>query len=158
VYVSFYKGLGGVAGGMLLGQQDVIAEAREWRHRHGGTLFNLWPYAAAALAGLRIRLPRMAVAYEHARAIAAALGDVDGVEITPDPPQVPMMHLALRTSAEDLIAGVRRLATEEKLWTWGGSSPADVPGYRKVELYVGDATLALKPAEIVRAVRALLPA
>ena len=30
-------------------------EAREWRHRHGGTLFELWPYAAAGLAGLRLR-------------------------------------------------------------------------------------------------------
>jgi len=158
VYVSFYKGLGGVAGGMLLGQEDVIAEAREWRHRHGGTLFNLWPYAAAALAGLRIRLPRMAATYEHARAIAAALGEIEGVEVTPDPPQVPMMHLSLRTSAEDFIAGVRRLASDQKLWTWASSSQSDTPGYRRVELYVGDATLALKPNEIAAAVRALLPA
>ena len=157
VYVSFYKGLGGAAGGMLLGPEDVIAEAREWRHRHGGTLFNLWPYAAAALAGLRIRLPRMGAAYEQARAIAAELTKIDGVMVTPDPPQTPMMHISLQTTAEDFAAGVRRLATEEKLWTWSGSSPTDVPGYRKAELYVGDASLELTPQEIATAVRALLP-
>ena len=85
VYVSFYKGIGGTAGGMLLGTDDVIAEAREWRHRHGGTLFNLWPYAASALAGLRLRLPRMQRAYDHAQAIAAELQPIDGVTVVPAP-------------------------------------------------------------------------
>jgi threonine aldolase len=157
VYVSFYKGLGGVAGGMLLGEDDFITEAREWRHRHGGTLFNLWPYAATALAGLRNRLPRMPAGYKHARAIAAELAKVDGVQLVPDPPQTPMMHILLQTTDEQFNAGVRRLATEEKLWTWGRPTPADAPGHYWVELNVGDATLALTPAEVVGAVRALLP-
>jgi threonine aldolase len=156
VYVSFYKGMGGVAGGMLLGAEDVIAEAREWRHRHGGTLYGMWPYAAPALAGMRTRLPRMGAAYEHALKVAAALSKIDGVEVAPNPPQTPMMHLLLRTTPGAFAAGVRRLATEEKLWAWGVSSATDVPGYRKVELYVGDATLALDTREIAAAVRELL--
>ena len=123
VYMSFYKGLGGVAGGMLLGEEDVIAEAREWRHRHGGTLFNMWPYAAAALAGFRLRLPRMDAYVQHARAVAEALAAIDGVEVIPDPPQTPMMHLALRTTPAVFNAGVRRLATDQKLWSFGGVSP-----------------------------------
>jgi threonine aldolase len=157
-YVSFYKGLGGTAGGMLLGDEDVIAEARVWRHCHGGTLFNLWPYAAAGLAGLRLRLPRMGAYVEHARAIATAISELDGVEVVPEPPQTPMMHLHLRTTPAAVIAGVRRLATQERLWAFGGSMPADTPGYRRVELSVGDATLALTPREVTAAVRALLPA
>ena len=157
VYVSFYKGLGGTAGGMLLGEEDVIAEAREWRHRHGGTLFNLWPYAAAALAGLRLRLPRMAAQVEHARAIAAALSKIDGVLVTPDPPQTPMMHINLRTTPAAFTAGVRRLATQERLWAFGGSVASDTPGFCRVELYAGDATLALTPQEVATAIRALLP-
>jgi threonine aldolase len=156
VYVSFYKGLGGPAGGMLLGDAEVIAEAREWRHRHGGTLFNLWPYAASALAGLRLRLPRMKATYAHARAIAKALGAIDGVTVMPDPPQTPMMHINLRTTGDAFEAGVRRLATEQRLWAFGGSSPSDTPGIQGVELYVGDATLQLTPDEIAAAVRALM--
>ena len=105
VYVSFYKGLGGLSGSMLLGEDDVIAEAREWRRRHGGTLFQLWPYAAAGLAGLRLRLPRMAAYVEHAQAIAAVLAGIEGVQVVPDPPQTPMMHLHLDTTA---AAGDRR--------------------------------------------------
>ena len=38
VYVSFYKDLGGIAGSGLAGPEDFIAEAREWRLRHGGTI------------------------------------------------------------------------------------------------------------------------
>jgi threonine aldolase len=157
VYVSFYKGLGGLSGSILLGTDDLVAEAREWRHRHGGTLFNLWPYAAAGLAGLRLRLPRMAAYVEHARAIAAALAPVEGVEVVPDPPQTPMMHIHLRTTAAVVTAGIRRMAGEQGLWTWGGSMATDTPAIRRVELTVGDATLAFTPEAVADAVRSLLP-
>ena len=102
--------------------------------------------------------PRWSAYVAHARAIAAALADVDGVLVVPDPPQTPMMHLHLRTTEAAVTAGIRRMATEQRLWTWGGSSPMDTPSYRRVELTVGDATLAFTPAEVADAVRALLPA
>ena len=158
VYVSFYKGLGGLAGSMLLGDDDVVAEARLWRRRHGGTLFKLWPYAAAGLAGLRLRLPKMGAYVAHAQAIAAVLSGVEGVQVVPDPPQTPMMHLHLRTTTAAVTTGVRRMASEQRLWTWSGSSPTETPGTRRVELTIGDATLALTPADVAAAVRALLPA
>ncbi len=157
VYVSFYKGLGGLAGSMLLGDEDVMAEARLWRKRHGGTLYRLWPYAAAGLAGLRLHLPKMGAYVEHAQAIGATLTEVDGVLVVPDPPQTPMMHIHLRTTEATVTAGIRRMATEQGLWTWSGSSPTDTPGYRRVELTVGDATLGFTPADVANAVRALLP-
>jgi threonine aldolase len=157
VYVSFYKGLGGLAGCMLLGDEELIGEARAWRSRHGGTLFALWPYAAAGLAGLRLRLPRMGAYAEHARAIAPVVAAVDGVDVVPDPPQTPMMHLHLRTTAAAISGGIRRLATEERLWTWGGSSPTDTPGIRRVEFTVGEDTMAFAPDEVAAIVRAMLP-
>lgn len=55
-YVSFYKGIGALAGCCLAGPVDVVAEVREWRRRMGGTLFGLWPGAASALTCLRRRL------------------------------------------------------------------------------------------------------
>ncbi len=158
VYVSFYKGLGGVTGSLLLGEEDVIGEARLWRHRHGGTLYNLWPYAASALAGLRLRLPRMPAYLGRARAIAAALAPIEGVDVVPNPPQTPMMHVHLRTTSAAVLAGIRRMATEQGLWTWGGSMATDTPGIRAVELAIGDATLGLTVDEVAGAVRALLPA
>ena len=48
VYVSFYKDLRAPAGCALAGPRDVIDEARIWQVRHGGRLFNAYPYLLAA--------------------------------------------------------------------------------------------------------------
>lgn len=148
VYVSFYKGLGGLAGCCLLGDEEVIAQARQWRSRHGGTLFAMWPYAAAGLAGLRQRLPKMPAYVEHARAIAVELRKVEGIEVVPDPPQTPMMHVRLRTDAESFLKVARLIAAERGIWTWPRSAPTWSAQWRKVELTVGDATLGFTPAEV----------
>lgn len=156
VYVSLYKGLGGVAGCVLAGEELLVAEAREWRVRHGGTLFGMWPYAAAGLAGLRRRWPRMPAYVEHAGAVAAELRAVDGVEVVPDPPVTNMMHLYLRAPAESLTAAMRRLAVDDGLWTWPRGFPTERPAWQAVELTVGDATLAWAPDEVSRLVSGLL--
>ena len=157
VYVSFYKGLGALPGCCVAGPEDVVAEVREWRHRMGGTLFGLWPNAASALSCLARRLPMMPRYLSHTRALADALRDLPGVTIVPDPPQTPMLHLLLRTTADDFTAGARRLATEQGVWTWPAAMSTPDPGTQRVELAVGDATLALQPAEVRDFVRALLP-
>ena len=156
VYLSLYKGLGGVAGCVLAGEEQLVAEAREWRHRHGGTLFGLWPYAAAGLAGLRLRAPRMPSYVEHARALAAALATLDGVRLLPDPPQTSMFHLLLEAPREALRAGLRRVAVERSVFLWPDVQPTPVPGWHTVELSVGDATLGFTPDEVRELVAAIL--
>jgi hypothetical protein len=69
-----------------------------------------------------------------------------------------MMHVYLRTTPDTVLSGIRRMATEERLWTFGGSQPADVPDFRWVELSIGDATVAATPQEVAAAIRQLLPA
>lgn len=156
VYVSFYKGLGGLAGCCLVGDEDLIAQAREWRSRHGGTLFALWPYAAAALAGLRLRLPRMASYRDHARAIASALQGRPDVEVVPNPPPTSMMHLRLRADGDALKAAMLRIAAEERIWSWPGASPTDSPAWQVVELSVGDATMEWPPDDVADFIDRLL--
>jgi threonine aldolase len=153
-YVSFYKGIGALAGCCLAGPDDVVAEVREWRRRMGGTLFGLWPGAASALSCLRKRLPLMPAYLERARAIADAVRDLPGVTVVPDPPQTPMLHLLLRTDADRFSAAVRTLA-ENGLWTWERAMPTVDPGVVRVELPVGDATMALPIDEIRAAIAAL---
>src|SRR5215467_9113883 len=116
VYVSFYKGLGALSGCCVAGPAEVIAEVREWRRRMGGTLSYLWPNAASALTCLAQRLPRMRVYLEHAVAVGAALAGLEGITVVPDPPQVPMMHVLLRTSPEAFAAAARKLAAEHGIW------------------------------------------
>ena len=154
-YVSFYKGLGALAGCCLAGPADVVDEVREWRGRMGGTLFGMWPGAASALTCLRRRLPLMPAYLDHARAVADALRALPGVSVVPDPPQTPMLHLLLRTSPEAFVAAARRLAAEQGLWTWPSAGTTGDPAIQRVELPVGDATLALTPAQVCAAVLAL---
>jgi threonine aldolase len=146
VYVSFYKQLGGLAGASLAGPEDVVAEVREWRRRHGGTLYGLWPLAASGLNGLRTRFPRIAAYRERALQIADALRDLDGVDLMPDPPHTTMMHLFLRREAAALKAAAVRLAQEQGIWTFT-FRPSDAPGVQRTELEVGDATLGFAPEE-----------
>jgi threonine aldolase len=148
VYVSFYKDLGALAGSGLAGPEDVIAEAREWRLRHGGTLFAMWPYAASALACVRSRLPRMKSYRDHALAIADALRDVERVRVVPDPPHTSMFHLHLKVPEGELKANMLRVAHEEGIWTWKTTFPGTHPDWQIVELTVGDSTLDFEPGEV----------
>ena len=154
VYVSFYKGIGALPGCCLAGPEDVVAEVREWRKRMGGTLFGLWPGAASALTSLRRRLPLFPSYLERAREVAAAVRDLPGVRVVPDPPQAPLLHILLETTPEAFTAAVRALA-EEGLWTWAEPAATGDPRVQRVELSVGDATMALSVEEIRAAVAAL---
>ena len=156
VYVSFYKGIGALAGCCVAGPADILAEVREWRHRMGGTLFGLWPNAASALSCLRRRLPLMPEYLSHARDIAAALRGMAEVRVVPDPPQVSMMHLLLSTTPDRYAAAARRLAVERRIWTWPTAVRTGDPAVQRVELSVGDATRALAPAQVSDIIAALV--
>ncbi|MFL5796669.1 MAG: threonine aldolase family protein [Actinomycetota bacterium] len=156
VYVSFYKQLGGLPGSCVAGPEDVVAEVREWRRRHGGTLYGMWPNAGSALNVLRTRLPRIAEYRRHALAIAGALRGLPGVDIVPDPPHTTMMHLVLYRPAEALRSAALRMAREEGLWTWGRFSPTGAPRAQRVELETGDASLEFTPEEVRGVIERLL--
>lgn len=148
VYVSFYKGLGGISGCCVAGQTDVIDEVAEWRTRHGGRLYGMWPYAASALTGLRIRLPRMPEYHQHALAIATALDGLPGVEVMPNPPQAPMMHLLLPLTTAALEQRAVEIAKRDRIWTFARPFSPISPTLLRVEFSIGDATMEFTPAEV----------
>lgn len=95
VYVSFYKSLDGISGAVLAGPAQLIEEARAWRHRYGGLLFQQYPAALSALAGLERELPRLPSYVAHAKVVAAALTDAlhaSGVPWSRIHPPVPHTH------------------------------------------------------------------
>lgn len=148
VYVSFYKGIGALAGAALAGSADFVAEARIWQRRHGGNLVQLYPYVLSARAALRERLPRFASYHERAVQIAAALSQVDGVILKPNPPQAHMAHVYLRGEPEALLEASADLARDQRvaLFTWLRAAP--VPGYSMFELTIGDGAAAFTPDEV----------
>jgi threonine aldolase len=148
VYVSFYKGLGAIAGCCVAGDTDVIEELSVWRTRHGGRSFGLWPYAAAARTALHMRLPKMPAYYRHALAIADAIRDVPGIEVMPEPVQSPMMHLRFSASLEAIRERVVDIAKTDKVWTFARPWASLGPKLQEFEFSVGDATLELSAEEI----------
>jgi threonine aldolase len=145
VYVSFYKGIGALPGCCVAGSAADVAQVKEWRRRLGGTLFGLWPAAASARNRLTGALAEMPARMEHAHAVAAALEAVPGIRVLPSPPQTPMMHVWLPTTAERYADNAKRLAETDKLWVTPRASATELPGTVVIELTVGSATLRHNP-------------
>ena len=142
-YVSFYKGLGGLAGAALLGSAELVAEARLWRRRLGGTTFRVTAEAVAALVGLRDRLPLIAQTVAWAQAFATALP----VEVTaqPGPPQTNQFLLYAAGDADTVnertLAAIEQHGVGLPAWT-----PSREPGRVQTEIVVAPAALDLDPA------------
>jgi threonine aldolase len=156
VYVSFYKGLGGMAGAALAGDAQTVAAARVWIGRAGATLFRMYPYAVAAREGLRIELPRMPLYHARAVEIAAALRNVPGVAVSPEPPACNafVVHLdgeyGALLAARDAVAEARGVIAFQQL------ARTAHPRVCSFELTVGTNALELDLTEIRDAVAELV--
>lgn len=147
-YVSFYKGIGAIAGAALAGPEAFIAEARPWQRRHGGNLVQLYPFVLSARANLRRRLERFAGYHERAQAVARVLSSVPGITVRPDPPQTNMMHVYLRGAPEAILEASAEIARTERVLLFRRLLPTGVPGVAAFELAIGDAAEALSEQEI----------
>lgn len=145
LYVSFYKGLGGLAGAALLGPQDFIAEARLWRRRLGGTIYKTTAEAVSALLGLRDLLPRIPDAVNWARAFAAELPA--RITVQPAVPHTNQFKLYAVAEADAVNKRVLDIITEHQisLPAW---YPTREPGRITAEIHVTEAALSLDPAEM----------
>jgi threonine aldolase len=158
VYVSFYKGLGGITGCCVAGDEDLIGEVSTWRTRHGGRLFGMWPYAASARTALAQRLPMMPRYYQHARDVAAALVGIPGVSVLPEVVQAPLFHLRLSVTVEELRTRALAIAHKEKIMTFARPFLSEGTSLQRIEFTVGDATLDFEPEEVRRLISLLVNA
>jgi threonine aldolase len=149
VYVSFYKGIGALAGAMLLGPEDFIAEARVWRRRHGGTLVQLHPFVASAAMRLDRQLAKMPAYRARALDFAAGLSTIDGVAIDPQPPQVNLFHAHFAAPPAALTAARDQIASEGGVWLAQRIGPGKAPGWSSTEIYVGDNLLSHDNSTVV---------
>ena len=140
VYVSCYKGLGGLAGAVLVGPEQGIEQTRRWRRRMGGTLFSLMPYAVAALRGLDVELPRMAEFHARAAALAERM-EARGIRVHPSPPHTNAFRILAAEDVDALNERIVRLMEQEGLALTPLWRSADVPGWAFTEFTVGPATM-----------------
>ena len=155
VYVSFYKGLGGLAGCVLAGPEDFVASTKPWQSRLGGDLFTAYPMVLSARAGLQAQRPRMAGYRERARQLAAALQAVPGFAVAPERPHINSFQLHLpAASPERLREALLALARREGFWLGARAAASSRPGCAMVEIVIGDAADGWQDAEAVALLRA----
>ena len=156
VYVSFYKGLRGLAGAAVVGAEDVISEVRLWRSRHGGTLPTMLPYAVSALRGLREELPRMAEYHQRALQMAELLA-AKGFRTFPRQPHCNAFRLFVEAPGDVMSERVVTVMESERLGVtppWRDS--VDVPGWSWTEFTVGSATMEWSPERAVHVLARVL--
>jgi threonine aldolase len=159
VYVSFYKSLGGLSGAALAGPRSLIDESKAWRHRYGGQLFQQWPAALAALAGLERELPRLPEYVAHAKVVAKALHEaltaagVGYVRVHPEVPHTHQFQVWLPYPANVLNEAAIQQAEETRTTLFRIWADAGAPGLAMTEVTVASAGLEWTATDVAAAAR-----
>ncbi len=149
VYVSFYKGIGGMTGSMLLGPKDFIEESRIWLRRHGGNLHTMTPYVVSAKLNFEKRINKMHEYSDRAVSLAKALKHIPGLEIKPDPPQVNMFHVFINLPLKQLEQAHEKLMKEDNFRLCTRFAETQIPNWTRTEIAIGDQALSISNEEIV---------
>jgi threonine aldolase len=139
VYVSFYKGIGGLGGCVVAGSRDCIEAMEIWRARQGAVLFTAYPYALSAIEGLDRHLPRMPGYVRRARQLAARLHDEKICEIHPLAPHVNAFQVILRGTVAELKTRNRAFAARHGVWLFNSFFEAPFEGRAIAEIAIGEA-------------------
>jgi threonine aldolase len=148
VYVSLYKGVGGLGGAMLAGSREFVARAAESFRRQGGNVIHRSPYVVAAAMQFDQRLAVMPALFRRTQWLFGVLRDFPIFRVNPAQPQVNMLHLHLPVSRERALAIRNQLAEEHGIWMFGRASHAALPDSSVIELYVGDNLAALDDSQV----------
>ena len=161
LYVSFYKGLGGISGAMLLGSNEFCDEVRVWLRRFGGNLYTLLPYVVSASRGFRNNWQlvtaktssRMSFAEKKSKLVRISQGLSRSKAISriltlePKSPEVNMVHMYLRMAVQDAERNRDKVADELGVTIFHRLRPIDeteivasAQGFKcRFELSIGEA-------------------
>ena len=155
VYVSLYKGIGGLGGATLAGSRDFVARAAEWFRREGGNVIHRSPYVVAAAMQFDQRLAAMPAYFARTEGLYEVLRGFPLLRVNPARPQANLLHIHLPVSRETALAIRDAIAREHGIWLFGRASHAALPETSYVEWYVGDNLLALDDKSVRSALELL---
>ena len=139
IYVSFYKGIGGLGGCVVAGSRDSIDALEVWRTRQGAALYTSYPYALSAIDGLKRHLPRMPDFVRRARLLAARLRDEKICQIHPLVPQTNAFQVIFPGAVAQLKRRNCDFAMREKVWLFNAFFESPFEGRVIAEIVIGDA-------------------
>ncbi len=102
VYLSFYKGIGGIAGAILAGNQEFINKSKVWKRRYGGDLISLYPYILSADYYYEKRKNKMSTYYHDAKELAAYFNRCPNTTTLPEIPVSNMFHVHFHKPKEHM--------------------------------------------------------
>jgi len=105
ISICLSKGLGAPVGSLLLGSADFIRKATRVRKVMGGGMRQVGLLAAAGIWAIEHNLPKLGRDHERARAIGAALAELDWVEsVLPVDTNIVIFKIGSRFTEQEVLA------------------------------------------------------
>lgn len=150
-----------MSGAVLAGPSSLIDEARTWRHRYGGQVYQQYPAALSALLGIERELPRLASYVAHAKVVATAMAEgfraagVPWFRVGPEVPHTHQFQVWLPYGADALSEAAVAQAEETGVGLFHRFHPAPgggAPGVSFTEVTVAGPALDWTAQDVVEAV------
>lgn len=154
VYVSFYKGLGGLSGAILAGDAEFIEKCKVWRSRIAGDLYSAFPMLITALEGLDNSLQHIPTWVIRAQEIAKQLNAIKGVNV--ETPHTNGFLVYVEGNLESLNEKAEALSIKLNLSLFFRLMPTEISHIQKAELQVGPGAEDINNQEIIDYFKQLL--
>ncbi|MFK8012594.1 MAG: low specificity L-threonine aldolase [Marinicellaceae bacterium] len=148
VYVSFYKGLGGLSGAILSGNSDFIDKCKVWRSRIAGDLYSAFPMLITALEGLDNELIKIPNWVMRAQEIAKLLNAIEGISV--DKPHTNGFLVYVEGDLGTLNKKAQFLSEQLNLKLFFKFMPTEMSHIQKAELQVGSGSDDVNNDEIIQ--------
>ena len=146
VYVSLYKGLGGMNGSVLAGSSEFIEQCKIWRNRLGGNLWSAFPMLITALEGLDNNLQNIPLWVERAHEISQLLTTLD--KVTVNTPQTNGFLIFVEGDNQALNNKAKVLTQEMGIHLFYAFNKTENPNIQSAEIQVGEGSVDIKNKEI----------
>ncbi|WP_163831349.1 threonine aldolase family protein [Spartinivicinus ruber] len=141
VYISLYKGIGGLGGSILVGSEELIDKVSIWAKRQGGNLARRSPYIVSAAMKFDQQLQKMPAYFQRTKEVYKILADYSFIVPNPKYPQTNMLHLYLSISCDQAMQIRNKIAKEYGIYFFHAIHSTPFTNQCFFEWYVGDCLL-----------------
>lgn len=154
-YVSLYKGVGGLGGAMLLGDEDFIEKATIALKRQGGNVYARLPYIVSAAMNFDEKIAKMPAYFKRTQQIYKLMQRFDKIKLNPTEPQANMLHIHLPVDTDKAAEIRNHIAEQHGVWVFGGGENTELANGCKREWYIGDNFLNLSDDKFIEIMQIL---
>ncbi|MCX4027362.1 threonine aldolase [Endozoicomonas sp. SM1973] len=150
VYISLYKGIGGLGGSILVGSEALIERASVWVKRQGGNLARRSPYIVSAAMKFDQQLQKMSAYYLRTKEIYQVLANYPFIIPNPEYPQTSMLHLYLPISCNQATQVRDKIAKEHGIYFFNRIQSSPFANQCFFEWDVGDCLLDMPDKQLIK--------